>query len=105
MLDQLVIRVARKGEGIEPQRIHRRQPKKPEIGFRGFQMRKVEEDQVVAQQEVGTVREIVQSCQCRAKVTAAENQLVSGIRSDCGESTDATILFSDLEVQREIFER
>ena len=49
VFDEVVIRIARKGEGVQLQRIHRRQPQQPEVRFRCSQMGQIESDQVVAQ--------------------------------------------------------
>ena len=101
VLDQVVIGIARKGEGIEPQRIDGRQPQQPKIGLCRGEMRQVEEDQVVPQQEVGSTRELVQPRQCRCQVAAAKDAPFAGIRAHRGERMDAAVLLADFEVQRE----
>ena len=104
MLDEVVIWVAGVGERVEPQRIDRRQPQQPKVGLCRGEVRQVEENQVVAQQEGGTLREIVQVCQGRAEVTVLEDQSLAGIRPDRREGMDATVLLSHLEVERETWE-
>ena len=42
VLDEMVIRVARERQGVEPQRVHHRHLQKPQVGVRGPKMREVE---------------------------------------------------------------
>ena len=88
MLDEVVIGIAGEGQRIEPQRIYRRQPQKPKIGFCLGEVREVEDDQVVAQQEVGPIGEVVQLGQCRRQVAAPEDQRLIDIGTHCGECVD-----------------
>ena len=60
VLDEAVIGIARKGQGAEPQGVHRREVQEPQIGLRRLQVRQVEGDQVVAQHEGGPVGEFVE---------------------------------------------
>ena len=48
VLDQMMIRIARKGQGIEHQRIHSRKLQESHAGIHGLQMGQIEGDQVVA---------------------------------------------------------
>ena len=73
MLDEVVIGIARKGEGVEPQRIHRRQPQQPKIGLCCFQMGQIEINQVVAEQKVRAISEFVELCQRRCQVATVED--------------------------------
>ena len=51
VLHQVVIRIAGKGERIEPQRIHRRHAQEPKVGFRRLDLWEIEGDQVVSRAE------------------------------------------------------
>ena len=64
-------------------------------------MWEVELDQVVAQQEAGPLREIVQLRQYLRQVSADKDQPLAGIRSHCGKLVDAAVFPPDLKVQRE----
>ena len=102
VLDQVVVGVAREGEGIQPQRIDRREPQEPKFGLCRSQMRQVEAEQVVAEKEFGASGEIVHSRQRGRQVAAAvEYQTLAGIWPHCAEGVNAAVLFADFEVQRE----
>ena len=90
-----------KGEGIEPQRIHRRQLQQPKIRLCRSQVRQVVGDQVVSQKEVRASSEIVQFRQCCPQVAASKDQRLIDVRAHRGEGVDAVVLLADLEVQRE----
>ena len=60
VIDQVVIGIAGKRQGVQPQRIHRRDAQELQIGLRGGQMGKIEENQVVAQQEGRSLGQRVQ---------------------------------------------
>ena len=102
VLDQVVIRVAREGERIEPQRIDRRELQEPKFGLCRGKMRQVEAEQIVAQKELGASGEIVHSRQRRRQVAATvEYQTLAGIRAHGGEGVNSTVLLADFEVQRQ----
>ena len=105
MLDQAVIGVAGKGEGVEPQRIHRRKPQEPEIGVRRGQMRQVEGDQVVAQQAVRADGERIQLRQRRAQRAVVKGEGLAGLRAHRSEGADAAVPAADFEIQREAAQR
>lgn len=60
VLHQMVIRVARKGERIEPKCVHLRQVQQTQVGVRGLQMGMVEVDQIVTEKEVRPFGQLVQ---------------------------------------------
>ena len=101
VLDQVVIGVAGKGQRTEAQRIHRRQPHEPQVGVCCREMRKVEGDQVVAQDKGRAVGEIVQLRQRRRQTAAGMHQAMAGIRPHCAKCVDATVLLANLQVQRQ----
>ena len=72
VLDQVMVGVAGKGQRVQPQGIHPRQPQQAEIGVCGLQVGNVETDQVVAKQAVRAVREVIQRRQCFGQVAAAQ---------------------------------
>ena len=101
VLDQVVIGIARKGERIEPQRIHRRQAQEPKIGLRRLDMREIEGDQVVPEQKGRAVGQHIQLLQRRRQIPASKDQAASGIGPQCGKGADATVANADFEVQRQ----
>ena len=101
----MVIGIARKGEGVEPQRIHRRQLQQPETRLCCFQMGQIEIDQVVAEQKVRAISEFVELCQCCRQVAIVEDQRLIDIRAYRGEGMNATILLADLKVERQATRR
>ena len=101
VLHQVVIRVLRKGQRVEPERVHRRQLQQPQLRTGRLQVRQVEADQVVAQHEVCAVGKLVQLGQRRRKGGAAsrESQNFVQVRPHSGEGVDAAIPFAYLQVQ------
>ena len=70
VLHQIVVRIAGEGQGIEPERVHRRQVQQSQARVGGPQVGQVEIDQVVAQHEVRAVGQLVQPGQRLAQVPA-----------------------------------
>ena len=106
MLDQVVIRVAGKGQRIEPECIYRGQPQQPQTGCRGLQMGQIEIDQIVAQQKVRATGKIVQLAQCRAQAIAGpgKDERLTGFRTHRREFVDAAVLNADFKIQRDAIE-
>ena len=71
MLDEVVIRVARKGQRIELQRVHHGQRQQRQARVGGGQVRAVEGGDVVPQHELGALRERVQFAQDRRQLVHA----------------------------------
>ena len=92
-----MIGVARKGQRAETQRIHRRQLEQPQAGLCRRQVRQVETDQIVAQNEGHPVGEIVQLRQLRCRTAAGIPP--TGIRAHRTEGTDTTVLPAHLQIQ------
>ena len=65
VLDQVMIRIAGKSQGVETQGIHRRQSEQAQIGFGRGKMRDIEGEQVVTQQESRAFGKIVEPGQRR----------------------------------------
>ena len=101
MLDQVVIGVARKGQGIEPERIHRRQPQQSETGIGGLQMGQVEIDDIVAQQKFYVARESVQLLQSGGQTRARrrKDKGLACVRTHSCERVDAAVPSTDLKVE------
>ena len=103
VLHQVVIRILRKGQRVEPERVHRRQLQQTQLRTSRLQVRQVEADQVVAQHEVCTVGKLIQLGQRRCQCGAAtrEGQNLVQVRPNSGEGVDAAIPFAHLQVQRQ----
>ena len=101
VLDQVMIGIAGKGEGAEPQRIQRREFQQPQVRLRRGQMGQVEGNQVVAQNERRPVGEIVQRRQRRRQAAAGIHQGLAGVRAYRAKLVDALVFPADLEIQRE----
>ena len=103
MLDQVVIGIAGEGQGVEPERVHRRQLQQTQGGIGGPQVGQVEIDQVVPQQEVGVIGQVVQPVQRRgeAVVRPRIDQGPVGIGPHAGEGVDPLVIPANLQVQRQ----
>ena len=103
VLDEVVIGVAGEGEGTQQQRIYYRQIQQAQVRLGGPEVRQVESDQVVADQEVGAVCQLVEPVQCRLKAHAAfgKGQPVVGVGPHRGEGVDAGVVSADFEVERQ----
>ena len=99
VFDEVVIRIARKGEGVQLQRIHRWQLQQPEVRLRRGQMGQIEGDQVVAEQEVRAISEVVECRQRRRQVSTAEDQGLIDIRAHRSEGVDAAVPNTDFKIQ------
>jgi hypothetical protein len=102
VLHQVVVRVARKGERTEPQRVDVGQLQQLERRIDGSQVRAVEGDQVVAEQERRAVRQCVEALQRGAEVAAGIGERVTGIAADRGEAVNAAVLPAHLEIDAEV---
>ena len=60
MLDQVMVRVAREGERVQPESIHRRHSQQMQIGRNSLEVGQVEGDEVVAQHQFGALGEAIQ---------------------------------------------
>ena len=103
VLDQMVIRVAREGEGVEPERVDSRQSQQAQVGTSGLQMGKVELDQIVAKQEVSALGEAVQLSQRLFEAAARQRKDygLADIGPYSGERVDTPGLPCDLQVHGE----
>jgi len=101
VLDEAMVGIAGKSEGPETQRIDGREPQQPQAGLGRHQMRQVEGDQVVAQNEGRSVGEAVQFRQRRRQVAAAIHDAPVAIRTHAGEGVNAAVRLADFEIQRE----
>ena len=82
-----------------PQRVHSRQLQQPQIGFGGGQMRQVESDQVMAEQEAGAFGERVESFQRGKEIALPEMQRGSGqVAAKSSKTVNPRIAQPDLEV-------
>ena len=100
MLDQVVVGISWKRQRIQPERIHRWQSQEPQSRVRGPQMRQIEGNQVVAQNEVRAVCKIVQPGQSRSQGAARgeEDQGLAVIGADPRESVDTAVANADFKV-------
>ena len=99
VFDEVVVRIAGKGEGVQLQRIHRRQLQQPEIRFRRGQMGQIEGDQVVTEQKVRVSSEVVECRQRRGQISTAEDHGLIDIRTHRSEGVDAAIPNTDFKIQ------
>lgn len=63
-------------------------------------MRRIEADQIVAQQEHRALDELVQACQRLGKITALVQERFPGIATHRGKTVDASALLADLKIDR-----
>ena len=103
MLYKVVVGVARKGEGIESERIHRWQAQQSQPRIRDLKMGQIEVDQIVAQREVRSFGEVVQPCQCCIQVIAVygQAQRMARVSAHPGKGEYAFVPDTHLEVQGE----
>jgi len=71
---------------------------------RGREVLRIELDDVVSDQELGTVAEIIQTLE-RGDQIAPLKRMTGGIRSDASELVDPGVLAADLEVDAETARR
>lgn len=79
MLDQMVVRVARKGQRIQPQRIDHRQCQQPQSGCGRGEMRAIEVDEIVAEHEAATRGQCIEAAQRRRQIAALEAESLPGV--------------------------
>ena len=103
VLDQVVIGVAGERQGVEPEGIHRRQFQEVEARVQRCQVGQVEGDDVVPQDEQGSLGHIVQLGQAAgsAGLGRGEAELLAGVRPAGGQSPQGAVLDGDLQVQGE----
>ena len=103
MFDKVVVGVARKGQGAQLQGIDRRQLQQAQVRLGGSQVRQVEGNEVVAEQEVSAVSQPVESGQCRGQGQAAagKDQPLVGVAAYRGEGMDAGVSLADFQVEGE----
>ena len=70
MLHQVVIRIARERERIQAQRVDDRQLEQSKIGIRSGEVRKIERDDVVAEDERCAIGELVEAIKSRFEIAA-----------------------------------
>ena len=98
VLDETVIGVAGEGERAETQRVDGREFQKPEGRLRRRQVRQVEGDQVVSQQEGRALGEVVQPRKYGSETAARMRQTAAGIRPYCPDGMNPVVP-ADLEIQ------
>ena len=100
VLDEMVIRVARERQRVEPQRVYRRHLQQPQPGARGLQVGDVELDEIVAEQKSGAVGEVVEVGQRLLESAALlrEHDRSAAVGSFAGERVDAASLCGDLKI-------
>ena len=101
VLDEVVVGIAGEGERVQPQRVDRGKAKQPEVGLGGGELRQVEEDQVVAQNEPGAVGKVVEVSQRPLEVAAPKHEPLVAVRTYRGERVDAAIPFSPTSISSE----
>ena len=99
VFDQVVIRIAGKREGAETQRVHRGQSQQPQVGLRRFEVRQVESDQVVTENERRAFGKLVELREGRRRSTAGIP--LTGIAAHCAKGANAAVFLASLKVNRE----
>ena len=99
--DKVVVGVARKGQGAQLQGIDRRQLQQAQVRLGGSQVRQVEGNEVVPEQDVGAVSQPVEPGQCRGQgqVAAGKDQPLVGVGAHRGEGMDAGVFLADFQVE------
>ena len=105
MLDQVVVRVARERERIQPQRVHLRQPQQTQVRIGSGQVLRVEVDQVVPDQKRGTVGQPIELGETRLQMATAKMEGLAGIAPHGREAMDSTVVPTDFEVDRKTARR
>ena len=103
MLDQAVIRVAGKGERVEPEGVDQRFCKDLQTGTCFAQIGQIVADYVVPEHELGAGGVVVQRTQRGRKVALAINAGVGGCRTDGSEALNPAGVRIDFEVDRDAF--
>ena len=100
VLDKMVIGVPGEGEGIESERVDRRQPQEAQSRIGGLEVRQIEIDQVVAEQELCPIGKVVQLGQRRSQAAPIHRGLqgLASVRSYSRKRTDAVVPGADFKV-------
>ncbi|VAW18742.1 hypothetical protein MNBD_ALPHA09-1626 [hydrothermal vent metagenome] len=101
VLDQVVIRVSRKCERVEPQGVDGRFRHNAQVGRICFQMLHIKMDDVVAKQKPGTVGEFVQRTQSLAKVSTAKNKSLRNPRTHRSKALNPVGLGINFKINRD----
>ena len=104
MLDQAVVRVLREGEWTQHERVQGRAAEQPKIRCRRAQVRQVEVDQVVAEDDVRRCGEIVEFVQGIAQLAAPEPGANEGaaVGVGRGQGVDSLGSLADLQVEGQV---
>ena len=101
VLDQAVIRVARKGERVEPERVDRRLREDPQAGTCFLQKGQIVADHVVSEHELRAGGVFVERAQRSREVAVAVGARVGGCRTDRREALNPAGVRIDLKVDRD----
>jgi hypothetical protein len=105
VLHQVVIRIARKRERTETERVDPRQSQQSKIGVRGCKMLGIELDDVVTDKEIGALGKFIQTLQGGRKIATLEMEDLPRIRPNAREPVDPGVFEPDLEVDAEAARR
>ncbi|HSF22436.1 MAG TPA: hypothetical protein VLA81_10365, partial [Burkholderiales bacterium] len=101
MLDEVVVRIPRERQRIEAQGVDTWKLKQTEFRIRRLEMRYIESDQIVAEQELRAVGKLIEAAKCLLNVAVPMSHGFAGTAADGGKLEDAPGLASDLEIDRQ----
>ncbi|TLD45438.1 MAG: hypothetical protein FAZ92_02292 [Accumulibacter sp.] len=101
VLDEVVIRVARKGQRIQPQRIDDRQFEESQSRRDRGEMRAVEGEQIVAEDEAATAGQCIETGERRRQIADAAVQPLAAVAAHCSQLPDAPTAQPDLQIDRQ----
>ena len=104
VLDQVVVRILRERERTQHERVQGRTAEQSKIRCRGAQVRQVEVDQVVAEDDLRRFGEVVEFAQGIAELSTPELGANEGaaVRVDGGQGVDSLGSLADLQIDGEI---
>ncbi len=101
MLYQVVVRVARECERVKAQRIDRWLIEKPQVGFSCAQLRQIERDQVVTDDERRGVAEGIKRTQRPGQRPRREDHGFATVPAHTGQLMDAPAVPADFQIDRQ----
>ena len=101
MLDQMVIGIAWKGQWVQPERIDRPGREPGKAGPNGREMRKIEADDIVAEQEIGLGGKRFQPVEGGLPVAVAEDDLLPVPAADGGKGENLRLTRVNFQIDRQ----
>ena len=101
VFDQMVVRIARKGQRVQSERIDGGLLVQTQIGARRHEVRQIEFHHVVSQQECGWVGKGVELVQRRVEIALAKGERLAAVAAYCAELVDTMVGLANLKIERE----